>query len=707
MGLTAKSTGKSLLTLEPDLKALKETALVVALAGNPNTGKSTVFNSLTGLKQHTGNWPGKTVGLSVGKYIFQDHEFSLIDLPGTYSLFSDSVEEEIARDFICFNKPDVTVIVVDGSCLERNLHLVLQILEITTQVVICVNLLDEAKSKGIDINLSKLAKILGIKVVGTVARNGMGLEALKKAILLTATKKREPPVISTFSLLYDSNLEQMISEGIKLFAANDLNDHYKRWLALRFLDSDYTLANKLKQLQLANGNTNEILIYEQFCSKGFSGDIRENIVHTLYKTAETIAKSVTTHKAKPNLRINLDKIITSKALGIPIMLLFLGLVFWLTIIGANYPSQFLSNCFSALEDYLLFIFKALNSPAWLTGLLILGVYRTLAWVVSVMLPPMAIFFPLFTLLEDWGFLPRIAFNLDNFFRKAGAHGKQSLSMCMGFGCNAAGAVACRIIDSPRERLIAILTNNFVPCNGRFPTLLTLITLFVSGSGVRGSLSGSLVMVALVVSAIIITLATSKLLSMTLLRGLPSSFALELPPFRKPQIGRILMRSLLDRTLFLLSRAVVVAAPAGLIIWLLANFGLADKTFLEILTNFLAPLGRIIGLDGVILAGFILGLPANEIVLPIIFMAYTSSGSLIELESLTATKTLLINNNWTLLTALCTIIFSLNHFPCATTLLTIKKETQSWYWSVLAFVIPTVIGLITCSLVAFCYRLFFA
>ncbi len=705
MGLTAKSTGKSLLTLEADLKALQETALVVALAGNPNTGKSTVFNSLTGLKQHTGNWPGKTVGLSVGKYVFQEHEFSLIDLPGTYSLFSDSVEEEIARDFICFNKPDVTVVVVDATCLERNLHLVLQILEITTQVVLCVNLLDEAKSKGIDINLSKLAKILGIKVVGTVARNGMGLDTLKKAILLTATKKKDASVASTFSLLYDTDLEQMISEGSKLFAANDLDDQYKRWLALRFLDGDFSLANKLKQLQLANGNTHEFPVYEQFCSNVLSGDIRENIVHTLYKTAETIAISVTTHKTKPDLQVNLDKIITSKALGIPIMLLFLGVIFWLTIIGANYPSQLLSFCFSAIEDYLLFIFNTLHSPAWLTGLLVLGVYRTLAWVVSVMLPPMAIFFPLFTLLEDWGFLPRIAFNLDNFFRKAGAHGKQSLSMCMGFGCNAAGVVACRIIDSPRERLIAILTNNFVPCNGRFPTLITMITLFVSGTGVRGSLKGSLVMVSLVVSAILITLATSKLLSMTLLKGLPSSFALELPSFRKPQIGRIIIRSLLDRTLFLLSRAVIVAAPAGLLIWLLANFGLNGKTFLEILTNFWAPLGKFIGLDGVILAGFILGLPANEIVLPIIFMAYTSSGSLIELESLTATKTLLLNNNWTLLTALCTILFSLNHFPCATTLLTIKKETHSWYWSALAFLIPTALGIFICSIVAFCYRFF--
>jgi ferrous iron transport protein B len=309
---------------------------------------------------------------------------------------------------------------------------------------------------------------------------------------------------------------------------------------------------------------------------------------------------------------------------------------------------------------------------------------------------MAIFFPLFTVLEDLGYLPRIAFNLDNFFKKAHAHGKQALTMCMGFGCNAAGVIACRIIDSPRERLIATITNNFVPCNGRFPTLIALSTIFVAGSfNAFQTLIATLTMLTAIVSAVLVTLIVSKILSCTVLKGLPSTFTLELPPYRKPQIGRILVRSLLDRTIFVLARAVAVAAPAGLVIWLMANTSVSGMSILERSAKILEPFGRLLGMDGYILLAFILGLPANEIVIPIIVMSYTASGSLLELDSIESLRQLLLANGWTRLTAVCTMIFSLNHFPCGTTLLTIYKETQSKKWTVISFLVPTLVGIIAC------------
>ncbi|HHY19930.1 MAG TPA: ferrous iron transport protein B [Firmicutes bacterium] len=700
MGLTVNSTGTALLKEDLSLTYLEEDSsktAVVALAGNPNTGKSTVFNNLTGLKQHTGNWPGKTVAISKGQYTFNDENYVIVDLPGTYSLFADSPEEEIARDFICFSRPDVTVVVVDATCLERNLHLVLQILEITTKVVVCVNLIDEAKQKNIIIDTKKLAEFLQVEVVSTNARSGEGLKKLQEAISNVALRKEKP---DTCIIRYEESLETHITKAIEILENTKIEFLKKRWLALRILDRDQSLTKKLENY-FPTDQPNQLEIFsEQLFNQPLVGDFRESIVLSLYKQAEIIANTVTSKNSQANkLRFNFDRIALSKFWGIPLMLLCLGIVFWLTLVGANYPSQLLSQLFSQLEEYLFLGFNYLPVPQLVKELFILGIYRTLAWVVAVMLPPMAIFFPLFTLLEDWGLLPRIAFNLDHLFQKSGAHGKQSLTMCMGFGCNAAGVIAARIIDSPRERLLAILTNNFVPCNGRFPTLITMILLFFSGSGILASFSASIIMLLLIVGAVFVTLIVSKYLSKTVLKGIASSFTLELPPYRKPQIGKILIRSLLDRTLFVLSRAIIVAAPAGALIWFLANFGVNGQSYLEIFATFLSPLGKLMGLDGVILAAFLLGLPANEIVLPIIFMAYTSHGSLIEFESLTATKSILLNNGWTSLTAFCLMVFSLNHFPCGTTLLTIKKETGSWYWTFLSFLIPTIIGIASCIFVS--------
>ncbi len=426
-------------------------------------------------------------------------------------------------------------------------------------------------------------------------------------------------------------------------------------------------------------------------------NLKDKIVRDIYNKAEELAEKNVSgndlHKYKWEDKI--DNILTSKWFGFPIMLLMLGGIFWLTIIGANYPSAILAKGLFWVEGQLTNLFMTLQSPQWLHGILVLGVYRTLAWVISVMLPPMAIFFPLFTLLEDLGYLPRVAFNLDNYFKKAGAHGKQSLTMSMGFGCNAAGVIATRIIDSPRERLIAILTNNFVPCNGRFPTLIILASLFM-GTVVNdkySSLVATGVVVGIVLVGIAITLLVSWLLSRTLLKGVPSSFTLELPPYRKPQIGKVLVRSFIDRTLFVLGRAVMVAAPAGVVVWIFANIGLYGESLITLVSNFLDPVAMLIGLDGIILLAFILGLPANEIVLPILVMSYLSAGTMLEPSSSQALREILVNNGWTWVTALSTMLFSLLHFPCGTTLLTIKKETNSLKWTIFAGVMPLIVAFI--------------
>lgn len=426
-------------------------------------------------------------------------------------------------------------------------------------------------------------------------------------------------------------------------------------------------------------------------------ELGDSIVNTLYSQAENIAGRVVKHTGSHfHWDARLDDILTSPVTGIPIMLLLLGCIFWLTIIGANVPSQILANLLFTVEDYLTALFLWAGAPPWLHGIVVMGMYRTFAWVVSVMLPPMAIFFPLFTFLEDLGYLPRVAFNLDRAFKWAGTHGKQALTMSMGFGCNAAGVIACRIIDSPRERLIAIITNNFVPCNGRFPTLIVLAALFMGGRmGIAGQAAASATVVGLVLVGIAVSLLVSYLLSKTLLKGVPSTFTLELPPYRKPQIGQILIRSFLDRTLFVLKRAVIVAVPAGAVVWLFANVYISDQNIISYLSGWLDPLGHLMGMDGVILLAFLLGLPANEIVVPIMIMSYLSAGAMLEYETLGSLQQLLIDHGWSWVTALSVMLFSLLHFPCGTTLWTIKAETNAWKWALFTAALTTGIACIVC------------
>ncbi len=712
MGLTSQSTGAGVLDCELEIKRSSIDDKIIALAGNPNVGKSTVFNSLTGLNQHTGNWPGKTVTNAQGVYKYKNKNFIMVDIPGTYSLMASSVEEEVARDFICFGNHDASVIVTDATCLERNLNLVIQTLEITSDVVVCVNLLDEARRKKIEINLKELSNQLGVPVVGTSARNGKGLGELMDAVYEITQKE----VINTpLKITYDDKIEEAISilePDLRETLIDKLNS---RWVALKLIEGDETLLKALrKYLDFDILSVNTILqkvkeAREKLTLENIDYNmLRDRIVTQLVNISEEIGSKTISYENKKynNTDRKIDRILTSRIFGIPIMIGMLGIVFWLTIIGANYPSKILAKVLFWIEDQLTVFFTWVGTPSFVHGLLVTGIYRTLAWVVSVMLPPMAIFFPLFTLLEDLGYLPRIAFNLDNFFKKACAHGKQALTMCMGFGCNAAGIIGCRIIESPRERLIAIITNNFVPCNGRFPTLIAIITMFFAGvlAGPFQSLVSTLLLTSIIILGVFMTLFLSKMLSKTILKGLPSSFTLELPPYRKPQIGMVIVRSVFDRTIFVLSRAVSVAAPAGLIIWILANIHIGELSILSHCAGFLNPFAKLLGLDGHILMAFILGYPANEIVVPILIMSYLSTGNIQELDSLDQLRELLVSHGWTWVTAVCTMLFSLMHWPCGTTCWTIKKETESWKWTVVSFLVPTITGIIICFTFASVVRL---
>ncbi len=674
-----------------------ETEYRIALAGNPNVGKSTVFNALTGLHQHTGNWAGKTVVNARGQCSYQDRQFILTDLPGMYSLRVSSPEEAEARSYLLSGEADAVIVVCDACCLERNLHLVLQMMELVPRVLVCVNLMDEAKKRGIYPDADKLAQALGTPVVTVTARDGTGLDAL----LAQLTALLEAPVPAPLQVGYGETADahlQILSDCI-----SDVTGYIPaRWAALRLLEDDAFFAPQM-EAQLSGAQQEKLLALRfSMEQEGLAADaFCDHVITTLVKKAARIAAYAVQngHSGYSVRDRRLDRIFLSRRWGIPIMLLLLAGILWLTMQGANYPSEALSSLLFSLGDGASALLQKWGAPAWVDGLFIQGMYRVLAWVVSVMLPPMAIFFPLFTLLEDAGYLPRVAFHMDRGFRCAGTCGKQALTMCMGLGCNAAGVTGCRIIDSPRERMIAMLTNCFVPCNGRFPLLLALIAMFFcTGTGMVSSLFSTVMLLGMLLCGIGMTFLISWVLGKTLLRGMPSSFILELPPYRRPRIGQVIVRSILDRTIFVLGRACAVAAPAGMLIWILANFHIGGASILAHCADFLDPAAQLMGLDGIILIAFILGFPANEIVIPIMIMLYLANGSLTDITELSTLQGVFVENGWTWLTALCTMLFSLFHFPCSTTCLTLLKETGSKRWTLLGMLLPTVCGVVVCMLV---------
>ena len=664
----------------------------IGLVGNPNVGKSTIFNALTGMHQHTGNWPGKTVEKSSGYRIYNGVKYEIDDLPGTYSLMAHSKEEEVTRDYVYFGDYDALIVVCDACSLERNLNLVMQVLEVSKRVLVVINLIDEAKKKGIVIDYDRLSNYLGVPVIPSAARSGKGINEIIDSL-------NDLSNVNNFSISYDL-LEEELEKLYSFIPVCSIN---KNVVGINLLLNNVNFLNsfdyKYKCSLLTDDNVRRKVIYilNNLRLKGINNsDIETIVLECISFKCLEISKRVCTFTKKNYDKKDrlIDRFLTNKITGSIVMVFLLFIVLWITIVFANYPSNFLYDLFFGFEKYLLKFLSFIHTPKIVISALVYGVYRVLAWVVAVMLPPMAIFFPLFTILEDLGYLPRIAFNLDNLFKRCGSCGKQALTMVQGFGCNAVGVIGARIIDSPRERLIAILTNSFVPCNGRFPLFISLISIFL----IVNKVASSLILTLFIIFGILITFLVSKILSKTILKGESSSFILELPPYRKPQFGKVIIRSIFDRTLFVLKRAVLVSIPAGFIIWVFANVYIGDSSILKICTNFLDPFGHLIGMDGVILMAFLLGFPANEIVIPIMIMGYMSLGYITDINSTLELKNLFISNGWNVTTALCVMMFSLLHFPCMTTLLTIRKETGKNKWMLFSFFVPLVISIFVCFVI---------
>ena len=703
--------------------------VLVALAGNPNTGKSTVFNALTGLRQHTGNWPGKTVARAEGAFALKGRKVKLVDLPGTYSLQAGSADEEVARDFILFGEPDVTVVVVDATRLERNLNLVLQVLEITDRVVVLLNLMDEARRHGIGVDPAQLSARLGVPVIAASARRREGLPELLEAIdgVVAGRIATSPYRIPAHAPAVESALAELVP---RIEAAwPDLPN--ARWLGLRLLNGDERIETALRDGEIAAlagtadlvtpppETAEDVLMSAAALRWRLPASFHDQLVERHFIAARAIAAESQLRglrRARFDWDRILDRALTSRWLGFPLMGLILAAVFWLTIAGANVPSALLADLLVDRLHPALKAFGAAILPWWLNGLLFDGVYLATAWVVSVMLPPMAIFFPLFTLLEDFGYLPRVAFNLDALFRRVGAHGKQALTMCMGFGCNAAGVVATRIIDSPRERLVAIITNNFSLCNGRWPTQILVASIFLGALApphlASAVAAGAVVGIALL--GVAFMFATSWLLTRTVLRGEATTFSLELPPYRPPRVLQTLYTSLVDRTLIVLWRAVVFAAPAGAVIWLISNITAGGQSVAEHLVGWLTPVGLLVGLNGVILLAYVVAIPANEIVIPTVLMLTVlvadaagvgpGAGVMFELDRPADVAALLTATGWTALTGLNLMLFSLLHNPCSTTIYTIYRETGSARWTAIATLLPLVLGFSVTFVVTQVWRL---
>jgi len=646
----------------------KKTACFV---GNPNVGKSSLFNILTGEYQHTGNWTGKTVENEMSEFVYKDTLWTLVDLPGTYSLIGESAEEKIASEFILKKDYDLTVVVLDTTNLERSMRILLEVMDVTDHVIACFNLSDEACKRGIKIDFDLLQKRLNIPFVITNAKDCLGLEELCET--MNSFESQE-----SYEIKHSSKVNHYLEYMHSHF---DLKSGDALHLLLNdpFYENFVMNEEELKVLKFYQKYITRIEIIESY--NHVSNELLENVLDR-------------THEQEKKEDRLLNKIFMNKFLCFPFMLILLFFILWLTIYFSNLPSNLLFSFFSSIEPFLFKIFSFL--PVNIVEPLIYGGYRTLYWVVAVMLPPMVIFFPLFALLEDYGVLPRIAFQLDKPFACCGSCGKQSLTMCMGLGCNAVGVTGARIMENKKMRFLSILTNVFMPCNGRFPAMICMIGMFfVDGSTIGGSILSALILTLIIVGGILLTFGVTAFLNKFILKKEKTIFLLEMPSFRKPKIWRCIKASWHEKAFHVLKRAMIVSFPAGLFIFFLANIFIGDISIFTWLQNILQPFGSWIGLDGVILLAFLLGMPANEIVIPIMLLGYSGGNMLVEYQSLESLKSILVMNHWTIMTAICFIVFCLCHFPCATTLLTIKKETGSIGYTILAFLLPTILGILLC------------
>ena len=637
--------------------------------GNPNVGKSSLFNFLTHKNEHTGNWTGKTVKNAYATFSYKDTLWEVVDLPGTYSLIGESKEEKIASSFVCSLDYDLAVVVLDASNLERSIVLLLEVLDVTDRVIVCLNLMDEAKAQKIDIDLIKLQKRLNIPIVITKASEGIGCARLCDEM-------------NHFKA--NSNIFKVVHEG-------KINNYLE-------LSKPY-VSHPISYLYQEKNHENEsfskvLRFYKNYITRE---ELLKSYIHSSDSLLDNIVKRDKQTLKKEDIFWN--KVLSHKFFSYLIMSLIFFLILWLTIFVSNIPSDFMFSFFSNGENFLLSFFSFL--PDFIVQPLILGGYRTFYWVISVMLPPLIIFFPLFSYLEDYGLFPRIAFNMDKPFKKCGSCGKQSLTMCMGLGCNAIGVTNTRIMEDKKMRILAILTNNFMPCNGRFPAMITMLSLFfIRDTSLFGSFLVALGLLLIIVLGIVLTFLWTKILNHFLFKKEEVMFILELPTFRRPSVWKTFSQALKEKAFPVLKRAMLVSFPFGILIYLLASWHLGNSTFLLLLVDKLNNFGHLFGLDGAIILAFILGMPANEIVIPSLLLCYTKSNALVSYTSMESLRHILVNNGWTWLTALCFLIIMLCHYPCTTTLLSIKKESKSWSYTFLAFLVPIVTGLFLTFIINF-------